>query len=361
MVPLNTDKISARQLYALLFTALLAPMVRALPGWTAGTAGVGAWLTGLLAFPPLLLEGWLVWALLRRAQGGGLARAYQDALGPVLGKGAVCLYLLWGLFLLALSARLYAERMLSAGYQGGSVWAFLAVLLGLVLWMGRRKLSAFARAAEIFYLVLSLALGLVLLFSILDVTPEHVLPIWFEDAPGILAATAVPVGVLSAGVFAGFVAGQVRPGADDRRRGVRWLAALCVVAALLQFGVLAQLGPQLSARMEAPFFEVARGVGVSGAFQRVESLIVALWVFSDFVLLGLLVFALRAMVGALLGGRGERYAPWAAVGLGLLGAVFLFPDGFSAKNLAGVIAPLGNLALGFVLPGVALAVGRLRK
>ena len=360
MDPLNSDKISARQLYVLLFAALLAPMVRALPGWTAATAGEGAWLTGLLALPPLLVEGWMVFALLRR-HSGGLAEAYRAAFGDVLGKGVILIYMVWALFLLSLSARLYGERMLSAGYRGGSLPVFLLVLLALVLWMGRRKLAAFARAAEIFYLVLSIALGLVLLFSILDVTPEHVLPVWFSDLPGILAASAVPVGVLSAGIFAAFVAGQVERREDDRRRGFRWLTAGCVTAALLQFGVLSQLGPKLSASMEAPFFEVARGAGVAGAFQRVESIVVALWVFSDFALLGLLVFAIRAMAKAVFGQRGEQWAPWAAVALTFLGALFLFPDDFTAKNMAAYAAPLGCLVLGFLVPGLALLFDRVKK
>ena len=173
----------------ILFTALLSPAVRALPGWTVGTAGESAWLTGILAFPPFLLLGWMVFSLCRRS--GGLAQAYQDAFGPLAGKVAIVIYLSWALFLLCAEGRLYAERMLSAGYRSAAPWVFLLVLLGVVLWMGRRKLGAFARAAEICYLVLALTLGLVLLFSILDMSPEHVLPVWITDVPAVTAATPV--------------------------------------------------------------------------------------------------------------------------------------------------------------------------
>lgn len=189
----------------ILFTALLSPAVRALPGWTVGTAGESAWLTGILAFPPFLLLGWMVFSLCRRS--GGLAQAYQDAFGPLAGKVVIVIYLSWALFLLCAEGRLYAERMLSAGYRSAAPWVFLLVLLGVVLWMGRRKLGAFARAAEICYLVLALTLGLVLLFSILDMSPEHVLPVWITDVPAVTAATLVPVGVLSCGVFGGFLGG----------------------------------------------------------------------------------------------------------------------------------------------------------
>ena len=78
------DSISARQLYGMLFTGLLTPAVRVLPGLTAAVAGKGAWLTGLLAFPPLLGIGWMVFTL-SRGEGGlcpGFASPEEKARTP---------------------------------------------------------------------------------------------------------------------------------------------------------------------------------------------------------------------------------------------------------------------------------------
>ena len=355
---MEQDRISARQLYAMLFTGLLTPAVRVLPGLTAAVADKSAWLTGLLAFPPLLAAGWAVYTLSKGE--GGLAGGFRRAFGPAAGKAVTTIYMLWALFLLCLEGRLYAGRMLSAGYRAGSPAAFLLVLLALVLWMARRKLAAFARAAEICWRVVALTLGLVLLFSILDVTPGYVLPVWFSDLPQAGAAALIPVGVLSCGVFAAFLGDKVERGEDERRRGLRRLLGGCLALTLLQFGVLAQLGPGLCARLEAPFLEVARGVGLEGAFQRVESIVAALWVLSDFALLGLLTFALRHMAGAVFGESGARWAPWAGTGLAFAGGMLLFPDDFAAEMLAETVAPLGNLVLAFVLPALALWAGWLR-
>ena len=342
----------------LIFAALLAPAVRALPGWTAALAGKSAWLTGILAFPAFLLLGWMLFALLKR--GGGLAQAFQRSFGKTVGKGVTLLYLLWALFLLCLEGRLYAGRMLSAGYRAGSPAVFLLALLALVLWMARRKLAAFARAAEICYLVLALTMGLVLLFSVLDITPEYVLPVWFTDLPRAGVAALIPVGVLSCGIFAAFLGDKVTRRENDGRRGFRWLIAGCLVLTLLQFGVLSQLGPGLCARMEVPFFEVARGVGLEGAFQRVESIVVALWVLSDFTLLGLLTFSIRHMAGTVFGTKGEKWAPIAGVLLAFTGGMLLFPDDFAAETLAETLVPLCNLVLAFLIPALALCRGWLR-
>ena len=81
---MEQDRISARQLYAMLFTGLLTPAVRVLPGLTAAVADKSAWLTGLLAFPPLLAAGWAVYTLSRGE--GGLAGGFRRAFGPAAGK-----------------------------------------------------------------------------------------------------------------------------------------------------------------------------------------------------------------------------------------------------------------------------------
>ena len=342
-----------------MWAALLSPAVRALPSWTAAAAGKSAWLTGILAFPVLLGLGWLLSVLLRR--GEGLGQALQRSLGPRLGRGAVALCLLWALFLLCLEGRLAAGRILSAGYRAGSPALFLLALLALAAWMGRGKLSAFARAGEICALALSLGLGLVVLVSLLDLEPERVLPVWSSDLPRAGAAALIPVGVVSRGALAAFLAGQVEGQAGDRRRGAVRLLAGCLALALLQLGVLGQLGAGLCARLDAPFFEVARGIGLEGAFQRVDAVISALWILSDFAQLGLLVFALRHMAGALLGPRGERWAPLVCPALALAGGLLLFPDDFAAQALAEGLAPWVDLGLALLLPSLALLAGWIRR
>lgn len=57
------------------------------------------------------------------------------------GKVVIVIYLSWALFLLCAEGRLYAERMLSAGYRSAAPWVFLLVLLGVVLWVGTAQIG----------------------------------------------------------------------------------------------------------------------------------------------------------------------------------------------------------------------------
>ena len=119
---MKQDRISTRQLGALLWAGLMAPAAELLPAVTLPLAGRAAWLSALAALPVVLLIGWTLTKLdLSR---DGLAGAVCRGMGPWAGKGVLLLYMIWGELLLALRLRLCAQRLLTAGERDGSLWFF---------------------------------------------------------------------------------------------------------------------------------------------------------------------------------------------------------------------------------------------
>ena len=88
---------------------------------------------------------------------------------------------------------------------------------------------------------------------------------------------------------------------------------------------------------------------------------VAFWVLSDFVWLGTLLFAIRSMAESLLGPKWARRSPVLAALLAVPGALFLFPDDFSARSLGTGLVPAGQIVLAFGLPFLALLCRWLRE
>ena len=100
---MKQDRISTRQLGALLWAGLMAPAAELLPAVTLPLAGRAAWLSALAALPVVLLIGWTLTKLdLSR---DGLAGAVCRGMGPWAGKGVLLLYMIWGELLLALRLR----------------------------------------------------------------------------------------------------------------------------------------------------------------------------------------------------------------------------------------------------------------
>lgn len=362
MRPISKDSISMRELLVLLFVGLLSPAIQTLPSATAPVAGEAAWLSAVAALPGALI---LCWILLRIGktlpEGAGLGEAFQAAFGKLLGKAAVLLYLLWGLLLLGIHTRLCAQRFLSTTYRNTPLLLFIVVLLAVVLWMARGKLAAFARAGEVFYLILALTLGAVLVFGAGNVEGQNVFPIWVEDVPATLHAAVPVLSSLSYAVYGAVLAGGVRRRKLDRGRAFRWTVGFCLVLAAIQFVIIGNFGPELVERMEQPFFMMVKGIGVQGVFQRAESVVMALWVLSDLVFLGLLAFACRRLTGLLLPIKQEKSASIPVILAAFAGAVFLFPNGFALNGFINAAVPVGNITLGFAVPAAALLALQVRK
>ena len=155
------EKISRTQLMALVWAGVMAPAAESLPALLLPDAGKSAWLSVLLAAPLVLASGWLMGSLAGRE---GLARRLVGLLGKWAGGGVLILYIVWGLFLLSLRLRLCAQRLLASGERDGALWFFLFAFAGVLVWMGRKPLAAFARTGQIFLAVLLVVGGTYLLF-----------------------------------------------------------------------------------------------------------------------------------------------------------------------------------------------------
>ncbi len=357
---MSDHKISMRQVLTLLFASLLSPMVRVLPGRTAALAGRAGWLSALPALPVLLALVWVLCALLRDS-GEGLAQCFRRVLGRGVGRALTLAYLLWGVLLLCMNARQFGLRFLSTGYRNAPLPLFVTALLAAALWLVRKRLPAVARAGEIFYLALALALGFSLFLGGFRVEVRNVLPVWTQDILGVLRGAGPTLAVLGYVVFGGFLGGHVARREENRRRALRWACAFCGVLTAFQWTCLGCFGPGLTQRLDIPFFMMVKGVGVEGAFERIESVIIALWVLSDLALLALLLLACSAMAGELFPLREERSAALPLALLALVGALFLLPNGAELdKWMAEWIVP-GNLLFGFGVPVAVWLVDALRR
>lgn len=360
MDKVSKDRISLRQLLTLLFAALLSPMIQVLPRETVVLAGKAGWLSALFALPAVVL----LCLAFRAAPGGvegGMAQGLETAFGRWIARALVFLYLIWGVLLLGWNTRWCAYRALSVNYRNAPMPLFLLGLLALTLWLGHKSLSAFCRAGEVFALALGIALVLALGLAVLRTEWNNLGPIWVEDLPGALGGAVPVLGLAGYGVLGAFLAGQVRRREGDRARLPRWGALWCALLALFQLITIGCFGPGLIRRMETPFFMLLRGVGVPGAFERVESLIMSLWLLADLAFLGLILFACRAMVGYLFP-RAKR--GWVTAGLGVAAgglALFTLQNLFSLSWVMERLIPVANLILGVGVPLLAGIVVTWKK
>ena len=352
---MERDRLSFPQMMALLLGALMGPAAELLPG-TAAVAGVAGAL-GVTGAVVLMAGGGLLAHSL--AGENGLASGLAKAFGRWGGKAVLTIYIVWFELLLALRLHQSARRLSQCGAQDGAAWFFILVLAGFALWMARGRLGALGRAAQLFFGALCVAGGLVLVFSLAQIRPGRLLSDWSWSAEEVGRVLLPGWQVMGYGLFAPFL---WEP--SEKCSAKPWLCSVSLVWLVLvamQMVIVGRFGPQLTMEWNNAFFQLAEGIGVKGAFQRVESLVAAIWVFSDLLLLGGLLWGMQKMVGELHPGAPVAGIAASATGLAVVGAMAVLGVKLSGSDLEGNLVPAGNLLLGVGVPGVAWLLKRVKK
>lgn len=333
---MGNKTISLRQLLAVLFAALFPLCTERLPNRTASAGGAG-WLCPLLAGAVAI---------------GILALLCQR---PLLGQGnltegkgwqkkpLMALFLLWTLFLASAHGARIGSR-LSDALRASPVLLGLAVL-ALAAWMAAGGLPAFARACEIFALAVGAGFLLIAVFGLFRLRGEYLVLFQMKELAAVPGRSLSVLGTAAVGTCALFFLGEVTPEKDGRGLLLRRTGGFFLMVALSMALVLGRFGPVLTGRITRPFFQMASGLGLEGAFQRLEEAASALWLLGDAALLALLLLTARRLFAALLG-RGETGGQvWSLAGLAFLGSI---PTGFWNVVLAGDALPFCNLLAGAV-------------
>lgn len=286
------NKLSQTQFLVIFWGGMLAPITETLVTLTARTTERGAFLAPLLALPFLVVIGYVYQELCGTK---GFAEGIKGCFSNVSGNIVLGIYSLWGVVLTTVRLQVVAERFQWVGYKEGAIQMILPLVALFVLWMTASHFSAFARASTIFFGGLLVCFVVVLTFSLGEVTVYRVLPFGSRDIQPIIEATLGVLSLMGLLCYTGFFLGDVTQkdasstGKQWGRTWILWCVVGCVALSLYVFIATGVFGQQLLVDMSSPFLQLAKGVRISGGVQRIESLVASLWVFSDFILLGVLL------------------------------------------------------------------------
>ena len=369
-------RITAYQWTRMSSLLLLGPALRLLPGAAAQQAGRASWLGALPALPLLLLYArFLSRCWQTRPPGTGLGESALQLLGARWGRLALYALAGWLLFYGGFTLRSGADRLAVTVYpqSAPAVFTLSMGLCCLIAALGSAR--SLARTATLLWPLVTGVLLLLLLFSLRGVQRGNLLPLTLFDLPA-LARAAVPVlDVLGLGLFLplfflGYVEPEAKPLAVRRRR---WLLVECALLTLLMLAVTGNFGAALVGRLTQPFFTLVRNLVFFRSLERIEALVVSCWIFPDFLLASLCIFAAQYCLrlalgeaplldpGARLDGSRLRWTiPLCALTAILVG-LLLAPELLSLRLLSERTVPVLNLLLSFLTVPLLYLVGKRRK
>lgn len=361
--PEQEGTISPRQFLALCFVALFSPVIRQMPYGCVRAAGGTAWLAGAAACLPLCAGVLLlVWLLHRRFPREGLGEMILRGLGRPLGSAALLLLLGCILIQAGYSLRSSAVRLITTVYPESRPVAFL-LLLGLgVLPAAMGRLQPLARMAKVFFPLVLLVVTLLFLL----ILPKCDWGNLKLPCPGDLkaiGASALPV-MSVAGEAVYLLPLLDRTDRGGGRTGLA-VAGCCAgylaLVTLVVVSVLGSFGAELSQLLNNAFFVMVRNISLLETVERVDAVVVGLWVVTDFILTGALLCSAAKLTCLLLGKLDRRLAGAVCTLAAMVISFVIAKDPFSFYVVAYEKIYWVIFAGAFVLVPLCCLIGRLRK
>ena len=340
-----------------------------------GESRRAAWLSVPAAALPLLGYVWFLSRFMsHRKSGEGMAELTLRCLGSGAGGAALLALSLWMLLYTGFILRSGAERMVTMIYPDSSpvVFSVLTGLISIIAALGSSR--SLVRFAKLVQPVVLGTLGLFLLFALTSIDYKNLLPVTTGDALPVLAAS-LPV-IDAVGVvlcFSCFLEGSCEYQPRRFRSYALWLIPMLVIFLLLNVAVIGRFGAELTSLLTFPFFTIVRNLVFFNALERLEALIVSLWLFPDFLLVSALLYSAQHCLRCLLGekpefrgesrfdlSRGRWVIPLCGA-LSITAAILIAPDASSMMQWSERTIPIINLAVSFGFVPIIYIIGKLRR
>ncbi len=327
----ENEKISLRQLQALLLLDCFGTAVLFLPMELARREGQACWLTAILCGLTFALLSLLLTSAGMRQPQGTVVEWCRGAFGNVLGSLILLGLALTLLFDGAMELRLLGEIICRAMLPTTPVWVILLVILAVAWALAAQGIECRGRTAELLFFFVAVPMVLVLAAVAISAEYRHILPLAAPSFTGYRSGLPAYGIVFQGLLFLYFVFPYLKKPQRARRSVLCTTLISAVVLTTLVFLCLAAYGAGMLSRKLLPALQVMERVSFTGLFlTRQDVLLLWFWMASVSMFLSGVFF-----FGSLLGTRAFRQKNTARKGW--LGAIFvillaaaLFPENLSA-------------------------------
>ncbi|KJS00997.1 MAG: hypothetical protein VR68_05965 [Peptococcaceae bacterium BRH_c4a] len=356
---MEPGKISCSQLFYMIINLVTATAIVFLPGLTAVEAGRDSWIAPLLATFPGIYLALIIATLGKRFPGQTLIQYLQSILGAWPGKIFGVFYIFFFLHTNGVIVREFGELMVGLIMPRTPLIVFHAILLFLCAWAIRGGLEIPARIIEFTLPAIIIVFMIMLLLTAQEMDIKNLLPVLENGIKPVIRSSLDPIGwrgeIILLAMFLPFLE---RPG--EGGRCAIW--AVIVIGIILSFDAMintAVLGTAVS-HLTFPTFSLVRMVSVGNFLERIESVMVAIWIIGLFGKITWFYYAVVLGSAQLL--NLKDYRPL-VLPLGVLLAALSIRVAGNVPEVAGYIIegfPPFAFLFEYIIPTVLLAVAWAR-
>jgi spore germination protein KB len=360
-MPTQQNKITTRQLFVMFVLATLSPSIRLFPQICSEYGGIAGWTGPILATAAFALLIAVLNALFKDNKFRDMSDVFEQALGKPAGKALLVIVLVWVVLLYFLYIRYYADRLLSSIYPNTNIRFFIIFISIPVFIALRGRIETFARFSEFSIIMFTIIFVVFYLLLVPSFRLSNVYPLTLYDAwPAVRAAFPV-VGIWAYISLLLFLGDYVIKKEEFKAIGKKTAVYLIIMTTLMIVLVVGALGYRLAERIPLPFFGVTKLIAIMESFDRLEPVLLSVWLVSDFIVISVFGLVIANIAKRLFNAGQRKYFAAPVVLLGYTGSLFICTSRFELEVFSAKFALPANVVLCFALPVVLFIVAKARK
>lgn len=357
---LEQGKISPFQLFCLITSFLIGSTVVL---QSINIAGRDSWLSNILGLFSGVVLIFIITRLAKDYPGMTLIDYLQKIFGKALGKFLGFIYLFYFLLLAALVTRNYDDLFVSAIMPETPTWFFHATLALTVAYLVYHRIEVMGRLSE---LVVPISLLVAMLTSMLLTVSglvrfENLLPIFDRGVGSVLIGT---IPYASFPYLEVILFTMVIPYVNDINKARTVSLISILVAGTLLTLIFTQdiaIFGEYMATLTFPRFSAIRLISVGDFVERIEPMVLAVWVASGIIKIGVCLYAFTLGIAQLFGLKELKHLVFPSSILVMVVTGALFENNFQMINFATNIYPVFAIPLQIGIPGLMLLLSIYKR
>lgn len=358
----SQEKISVRQAMAIFLTTAYSPSLRFILAAGAKEAKQAAWLAPIITLFFILPVIFCLHRTYKNYKNASFMEVMEDIFGLAVGKTISVLYIIFMTFQLAIAIYNSADKLVSSAYTQTNQLVFVAVMMFAVAFIARKSgISILGRMSEILTAVLVFVFLFLAILGLKDIKISNITPISYLDIFPAFKANLIIMGVWSNLPLMFLLSNHFNNKEKIKKvcsQTILLSTFLTVVLLVLGIGILGTSTIKLS---PVPYITTIKQISVFGFLERLEAIVLSLWIISDFMAIPIFIFIVLNIFKSLF--KLSDTKPL----IGIYSVILFFMAMMFGRNTFevqalgfSIIVPL-NIFFGFIMPVLVLVVGMIRK
>ncbi len=264
----------------------ISPVIRDIPNIAAKRAGNGAYLAVIISAVMLTVLVFITDKILKIHKGRNIYDIIDLTSGSFAAKLIIFLYALWSLVSAGAYMQHYVRRFSSTIMPYTNPVFFILVMLVLAFFVFRKNFKTISRISEICFPLISGALAILILLALPVINTDNF--VLDNIKPKELIKTGADIGSVGGYlILILFLGDRISESQNFKKEALLSGLYFLIITVAIICVTIGINGTNLTARLPLPFFTTVKQISSFGVIERMEPLLISIWLISDFIVISI--------------------------------------------------------------------------